>query len=97
MPPWRRRRRSLTHLTKPHRLELVKSVSTHEAKTHLSRILDEVSKGEVYLITRNGRPIAELRGRPEGKRTEPHRVLSHLRIRCDPTEDLSPEEWGRIE
>ena len=51
----------LTNLTKSNRLAAMKSVSTHEAKTHLSRILDEVSEGEVYVITRNGRPIAELR------------------------------------
>ena len=75
----------------------MKSVSTHEAKTHLSRILEEVSKGEVYVITRNGKPIAELRGRSKAKRSEPHPVLSRIKIHYDPGEDLSPEEWGQIE
>ncbi len=75
----------------------MKSVSTHEAKTHLSRILEEVSKGEVYVITRNGKPIAELRGRSKAKRSEPHPVLSGITLHYDPAEDLSAQEWGEIE
>jgi len=74
----------------------MKCVSTHEAKTHLSRILDEVSKGQVYIITRNDKPIAELRSRDKAKRSEPHPVLSRIKIRYDPAEDLSAEEWGQI-
>ena len=75
----------------------MKCVSTHEAKTHLSRILDDVSKGQVYIITRNGKPIAELRSRAKAKRSEPHPVLSKIKIHYDPTEDLSAEEWGEIQ
>ena len=56
-----------------------------------------VSQGEVYLITRNGKPIAELRGRSQGKRSAPHPVLSRIKIHYDPVEELSTEQWGRIE
>jgi len=35
-------------------------VNVHEAKTTLSRLLDEVERGETVIIARNGRPIAEL-------------------------------------
>ena len=35
-------------------------VNTHEAKTHLSRLLDRVLKGEEIVIARSGRPIAKL-------------------------------------
>ena len=38
------------------------TVSIQEAKTHLSRLLDEVSKGEEVLITQSGRQIAKLTG-----------------------------------
>lgn len=38
----------------------VKTVNIHEAKTHLSRLLDEVSHGEEVMIARAGRPIARL-------------------------------------
>ncbi len=38
----------------------VTEVGAFEAKTRLSELLDEVSKGRVYRITRRGKPIAEL-------------------------------------
>ncbi len=75
----------------------MKVVNTHEAKTHLSRILGEVEKGETYIISRNGKPIAELRRRPDEKRTAPDPVLSKIRIDYDPTEELSSAEWGDVE
>jgi prevent-host-death family protein len=36
-------------------------VGAFEAKTHLSRLLEEVAAGETVVITRNGTPVAELR------------------------------------
>ena len=36
------------------------TVNVHEAKTHLSRILDRVAAGEEILIARAGKPIARL-------------------------------------
>lgn len=36
-------------------------IGAFEAKTHLSAILDHVSKGESFLITKHGKPIAELK------------------------------------
>ncbi|AUW95008.1 MAG: type II toxin-antitoxin system Phd/YefM family antitoxin [Sulfobacillus thermotolerans] len=38
----------------------MKSVNIHEAKTHLSRLLDEVSRGEEITIAKAGKPIARL-------------------------------------
>ena len=37
-----------------------KSVSVHEAKTHLSRLLQQVISGETIVIARSGRPVARL-------------------------------------
>jgi prevent-host-death family protein len=34
--------------------------SVHEAKTHLSRFLDQVILGEEVIITKSGRPVARL-------------------------------------
>jgi prevent-host-death family protein len=34
--------------------------NVHEAKTHFSKLLDQVLEGEEVLITRNGVPVAEL-------------------------------------
>ncbi|MGH9154630.1 MAG: type II toxin-antitoxin system Phd/YefM family antitoxin [Acidimicrobiales bacterium] len=36
------------------------AVGVHEAKTHLSRLLDRVQAGEEIVIERRGRPIALL-------------------------------------
>jgi prevent-host-death family protein len=38
-----------------------KEIGAFEAKTRLSELLDRVDRGEVYLITKRGRPVAELR------------------------------------
>jgi len=42
----------------------MKSVGAFDAKTHLSRILEEVARGEHYIITKHGNPIAELKPVP---------------------------------
>lgn len=39
---------------------MTKSVGVHEAKTHLSRLLDDVASGEEVVITRRGEPAARL-------------------------------------
>ncbi len=33
---------------------------TYSAKTHLSRLLDQVEQGEEVIITRRGKPVAKL-------------------------------------
>ena len=38
----------------------MKTVGAYEAKTHLSRLLDEVAAGETIVITRHGTPVAQL-------------------------------------
>ena len=38
----------------------MKQLGAYEAKTHLSRLLDEVEKGESFAITKHGRPVALL-------------------------------------
>jgi prevent-host-death family protein len=39
---------------------MTKSVGVHEAKTHLSRLLELVSAGEEIVITRRGEEVARL-------------------------------------
>lgn len=36
-------------------------IGAFEAKTHLAAILDRVEQGATYIITKRGRPVAELR------------------------------------
>ena len=45
------------------------SVNVHEAKTHLSRLLERVEAGEEIVLARAGRPIARIV--PFRTRTQP--------------------------
>ena len=38
----------------------MKSVNVHEAKTHLSRLLRRVARGEEIVIAKAGKPVARL-------------------------------------
>jgi prevent-host-death family protein len=50
----------------------VDQVNIHEAKTHLSRLVERVEAGEEILIARGGRPVARLV--PVGRRTRPREL-----------------------
>ncbi len=39
---------------------MARTVNVHEAKTHLSRLLAEVGRGEEIVIARAGKPVARL-------------------------------------
>ncbi|EQD24874.1 MAG: hypothetical protein D084_Lepto4C00322G0001 [Leptospirillum sp. Group IV 'UBA BS'] len=39
---------------------MVETVNIHEAKTHLSRLLEQVSGGQEVVIAKSGKPIARL-------------------------------------
>jgi prevent-host-death family protein len=39
---------------------LVGQVNIHEAKTHLSRLVERVAQGEVIIIAKGGKPMAKL-------------------------------------
>ena len=36
------------------------AINIHEAKTHLSRLVEQVERGESVVIARSGRPVARL-------------------------------------
>lgn len=38
----------------------IKTVNVHEAKTHLSRLLNRVARGEEIVIAKAGKPVARL-------------------------------------
>jgi antitoxin (DNA-binding transcriptional repressor) of toxin-antitoxin stability system len=40
--------------------KFMKTVNIHEAKTHLSRILSDVERGEEYILARAGKAVARL-------------------------------------
>ena len=74
-------------------------VNVHEAKTHLSRLLDRAAAGEEIVIARNGRPVARLV--PLDAQPEPRRLglfSGQIRVRDDfdelPSELLESFEGG---
>ena len=70
--------------------------NTHEAKTKLSELLAEVERrGEVILICRNGKPVAELRPVTGSQRSPlaKNPRLQGMRLVEDPTLPLDPEDW----
>lgn len=50
---------------------VMRAVNVHEAKTHLSRLLSRVARGEEVVIQRAGKPVARLVpiARPTARRT----------------------------
>ncbi|WP_152045430.1 type II toxin-antitoxin system Phd/YefM family antitoxin [Aureimonas psammosilenae] len=38
----------------------MRTVNMHEAKTHLSRLVDQASKGEPFVIARAGKPLVKV-------------------------------------
>ena len=56
-------------------------IGAYEAKTHLPKLLERVEKGERFVITRHGRPVAELVPVSERDTKRVQRALSGLRLR----------------
>jgi prevent-host-death family protein len=64
--------------------------NVHEAKTHLSRLLERVAAGEEIIIAKSGRPVAKLvRVAVEPRR--PGRLKGRVRVGPD-FDDPLPEE-----
>jgi prevent-host-death family protein len=71
----------------------MKTVTVHEAKTHLSRLLREVETGETLIVARGGKPVAQLV--PYHTQQRQFDGLPDLVVHMDPTfgeplEDFAP-------
>jgi len=38
----------------------MQTVNIHEAKTHLSRLVDQAAKGKVFIIAKAGKPMVKV-------------------------------------
>ena len=64
----------------------------HEAKTHLSRLLEEVAQGKEIILAKAGKPMARLVPyRVEQKPRKPGGLKETLWVSPDFEEDLPPE------
>ena len=48
----------------------MQTVNIHEAKTHLSRLVDEAAKGNVFIIAKAGKPMVKVSPLSEGELKE---------------------------
>lgn len=53
--------------------------NVHDAKTHLSRLLDRAAQGEEIIIAKSGRPVAKL-VRVSAEPRKPGRLKGRIRI-----------------
>ncbi len=68
-------------------------VNIHEAKTHLSRLLERVQAGEEITIAKAGRPIARLtayHARPQIRRPGDDKIIIHPDF-DDPVPEWAPD------
>lgn len=72
----------------------MKTVGVHEAKTHLSSLLETVEAGEEIIIARSGKPVAKLVPlKPPVRR--PGRLKGKIKVHPDFDAPL-PEEMARV-
>ena len=66
-------------------------INVHDAKTHLSRLLDDVARGKEVMLAKNGKPMARLSPLKPAKRVLPYGLLKgKLKLRAgfdDPLAD----------
>jgi prevent-host-death family protein len=77
------------------------TVSAYEAKTHLPRLLRAAERGETVIITRHGKPVAQLGPVQDRRREEIAEVIERMkraraqRPRVTVKEILSARDEGR--
>ncbi len=68
------------------------TVNMHEAKTHLSRLAERAANGEVIVIARNGRPLAQIGPlQAERKRIKFGTMKGEIWVSDDFDDPLPPE------
>lgn len=74
---------------------MVRQVNLYEAKTHLSRLVEEAAQGAEIVIAKNGKPMARLVA-PQPETNKPKkRELGQWAHLADPNDHRTREEWLR--
>jgi prevent-host-death family protein len=76
----------------------MKTVKIHNAKTNLSRLIEEVCEGQEIIISRGSQPVARLSGltTTKGKR-KPGSLKGKLQVGAEFFEPLPPAELNEWE
>jgi prevent-host-death family protein len=79
----------------------MREIQASEAKTHLPQILDDVERGETFVITRHGCPIARIVPEVSQRQEEINKAVERIKElrkrtgRITPDELLSARDEGR--
>ena len=66
----------------------MKTLKLHEAKAHLSSLIDEVIRGEEVIISKHGKPVAKLSGlAPQNRRELGFYPIAFKGDLLEPTDD----------
>ena len=74
----------------------MKTVNIHEAKTHLSRLVDKVTKGESFIIAKAGKPLVKVVPLDTPASNEVRR-LGFLKGMISVPDDFDHMESGEVE
>lgn len=74
----------------------MRSVNIHEAKTHLSRLIEQAARGEPFIIAKAGRPMVKVMAVEAGE-AAPARRLGFMAGQFSVPEDFDRMGAGEIE
>lgn len=69
-------------------------IGLFETKTHLSEIIDKVQQGKIFIITKRGQQVAELRPIPQQRRPLERGCVKNEEYRMAPDFDDTPEDFS---
>jgi prevent-host-death family protein len=82
----------------------MRTINIHQAKTHLSRLVEDAAQGEEIVIAKAGKPIARLMPLPSGERPVPKLGTMRSKIwvaddwdSAETNEAIWSEFWENIE
>jgi len=75
----------------------VRTIQASEFKAKCLALMDEVARsGEVLVVTKNGRPVAELRPYSGGRAASPFGLHREVEIRGDILSPIDEDEWKAL-
>lgn len=74
----------------------METINIHEAKTHLSRLVEEAAKGKPFIIAKAGKPMVKVAPLPEGGASDVQR-LGFMAGEVVVPDDFDAMERERIE
>ncbi|WP_263375683.1 type II toxin-antitoxin system Phd/YefM family antitoxin [Granulicella aggregans] len=75
----------------------METVNMHEAKTHLSRLVEKAVKGEPFIIARAGKPLVKVTAIDEDPKAKAIKRIGFLDGQCKVPDDFDTMGQAEIE